>query len=831
MKDYCNYRMKLRPRNELETGLVLYDENEPPEMQIENLWKIVDRNTGEELPEPRIDFSEFSKGDIMYPSMMKPEVKRRWDQKQYEHEEAKASFAKLKRMIHAQFMEQNPDLPVVRKLKQTTYGNEIQDEFKKHVSNRDSMLKPGSPQTGTGESIRNELEQDNVDINKIADEVLQFLTPEPENIYALLAVNRDEYLRIEDKLLVSSASTHILEYGYDEGGHLQNVKYCGEPVEIYRYNQLGQRTLSQVAGGNKLEYQYNNLGQLVRTGDTTYVYDQDGALSEKNSSKGVTKYEYLTTGQLCEVHLPDGKHIEYRFDERGFRTSKYINGQLFQRYQWKDLAILIAVEEPTGVSRFHYNKHGRCMGMECNGQILFFATDQLGCVFSIADSSGNSVQEVLYDSFGRRILNSNPKYDLVLGFAGGLYDSHTGLTHFGYREYDPVIGRFLSPDPLGLMAHSGMHGAFGGGDIGGRAHSNLGANKGKNKDTSKDSPDSGSNKSIGHGGIFGAFGTGNITQKAHSNLGVNGNKTNLKNTGNQTGSSLNELGGYAAYTGYAGPSFAEYLGKGLTQSISQLAETSDLWGGKAAAAQERKDKMRKMAKLGSIKLKNNTTSPLTETVDKAQQAKTEGGVGTSTITGKSSAQHVWEMESLAKANATTNKTNRDTDQHIAIGKSAVRRSLLTENAKKQQAKTDMLATKNEAAQAEEGGVLDALGRMANGIGTAVSRTLDTLQGDEDNAIKFGSYVSPEKRAMYNTMMKGAKNTGLDYSIEGFRSYGPVGLALGMAGTSLGMLQGLGDAVQDKPQNEAAEEAQEHFRDQRNKVSSDYFDNLKNNYRK
>lgn len=33
MKDYCKYRMELNPRNELETGLVLYGENEPPESE------------------------------------------------------------------------------------------------------------------------------------------------------------------------------------------------------------------------------------------------------------------------------------------------------------------------------------------------------------------------------------------------------------------------------------------------------------------------------------------------------------------------------------------------------------------------------------------------------------------------------------------------------------------------------------------------------------------------------------------------------------------------------------------------------------------------------
>ena len=113
------------------------------------------------------------------------------------------------------------------------------------------------------------------------------------------------------------------------------------------------------------------------------------------------------------------------------------------------MTTLTTVEDAEGISKFHYNEHGRVMGMSRNDQVFFFATDQLGSIFTVADSSGNSVQEILYDSFGRRIYNSDPEYDPMLGFGGGLYDSDTGLIHFGYREYDPVIGRFISPDPLG----------------------------------------------------------------------------------------------------------------------------------------------------------------------------------------------------------------------------------------------------------------------------------------------------------------------------------------------------------------------------------------------
>jgi RHS repeat-associated protein len=37
---------------------------------------------------------------------------------------------------------------------------------------------------------------------------------------------------------------------------------------------------------------------------------------------------------------------------------------------------------------------------------------------------------------------------LAFGFAGGLYDKDTGLVRFGARDYDAVVGRWTSKDPV-----------------------------------------------------------------------------------------------------------------------------------------------------------------------------------------------------------------------------------------------------------------------------------------------------------------------------------------------------------------------------------------------
>ena len=44
------------------------------------------------------------------------------------------------------------------------------------------------------------------------------------------------------------------------------------------------------------------------------------------------------------------------------------------------------------------------------------------------------VKEVIYDTFGNVLTDSNEAFKISFGFAGGLYDVDTKLTIFGYRD-------------------------------------------------------------------------------------------------------------------------------------------------------------------------------------------------------------------------------------------------------------------------------------------------------------------------------------------------------------------------------------------------------------
>ncbi len=259
MKFFTDYRLERRPRSELTTGLVLYGENEPAEMQIENLWKIVDCRRGEELAEPRPDLSEFGTDDIMYPTMRSPEVQARWDQKQREYESAKEQYNRIKRMCHAYFIQNDSDLPLAHDLDNTDYGREILAEFAA-ISEREAQHEKQSPhsyaQTGTGESIHDELAKDGIEIDP--DEkvrTIAFNVPGVDNPYAMLATACDDKWRIVERLLAFNPDAFHLQYGYDEGGRLNRVWQDDRLIESYEYGKQGERLVSETLQSERRSYE------------------------------------------------------------------------------------------------------------------------------------------------------------------------------------------------------------------------------------------------------------------------------------------------------------------------------------------------------------------------------------------------------------------------------------------------------------------------------------------------------------------------------------------------------------------------------------------------
>jgi RHS repeat-associated protein len=87
----------------------------------------------------------------------------------------------------------------------------------------------------------------------------------------------------------------------------------------------------------------------------------------------------------------------------------------------------------------------------------YVASDAMGSATAILDEEGNVLERRSYDAFGKTTCmapddthaGTSPT-DVDVGFQGQISDEVTGLYQMGYRWYNPVLGRWLSRDPIGL---------------------------------------------------------------------------------------------------------------------------------------------------------------------------------------------------------------------------------------------------------------------------------------------------------------------------------------------------------------------------------------------
>jgi RHS repeat-associated protein len=107
-----------------------------------------------------------------------------------------------------------------------------------------------------------------------------------------------------------------------------------------------------------------------------------------------------------------------------------------------------ATRSPAGVlTTYRYDDDGLLYAFERNGQRFFVGTDQLGTPRVVTSAAGAVVDVREYDTFGNLVSDSQPAFDLPIGYAGGLEDRVTGLVRFGFRDLDTASGRWTARDP------------------------------------------------------------------------------------------------------------------------------------------------------------------------------------------------------------------------------------------------------------------------------------------------------------------------------------------------------------------------------------------------
>lgn len=257
-------------------------------------------------------------------------------------------------------------------------------------------------------------------------------------------------------------------YTYDAVGNL--TSRCDQSrsmTEGFTYDNLGRLVTVKKNGVVTQQSTYDAAGNLLsRTGvghGFTYANGTNRLEGFYASNPYTNMWDDIRYTSFHKIsHIGYGQNtldITYGPDKSRVKAVQQINDSIETRRYVGNLYELHASSD--GITKICYiYAQGKTVAIhETKGnttQILYLHHDHLGSVQAYSDATGNLVQELSYDAWGRRrdpatwecyALATGAQARNPWGFTGHEHIDLFGLVNMDGRMYDPFTGRFLSPDP------------------------------------------------------------------------------------------------------------------------------------------------------------------------------------------------------------------------------------------------------------------------------------------------------------------------------------------------------------------------------------------------
>lgn len=190
---------------------------------------------------------------------------------------------------------------------------------------------------------------------------------------------------------------------YDDNGNLiadQN----GSTLQFDAWNRVA------TANTGNVTYRYDGLGRRVREGAKTIYYnDKWQAIEERTTSSNLVTEQYVWSPAYIDAMIR-----RHRDTDANGTTDETVHVTYDANFNVTSI-ITASSQVPTVVERFQYDAYG-------------------------AKTTLNASWATITDAYAFRH-----------GFAGGKQDLATGRVHFRNRDYDPVLARWISRDPIGYI--------------------------------------------------------------------------------------------------------------------------------------------------------------------------------------------------------------------------------------------------------------------------------------------------------------------------------------------------------------------------------------------
>lgn len=284
-----------------------------------------------------------------------------------------------------------------------------------------------------------------------------------------------------------------LQYGRDDNGNVRIVVDGINPDYSVSYAQddLSRLVSAESVVSGKLEFSYDNIGNILSKDGLSYVYpllgskkphapisfgkkqfEYDGngnmekikndltppvperhtlyALKDMSNSAGETMLWYDYDNMVNKITDGDQTKELFGYDEAENRvvkeennTKTYYVGGVYEE-EWvnekkETIVKYYSLGDATAVRRMSL--------MVGTNNLSFVHTDHLGSSSRVTDVDGTLTMSMGYKPYGEEAYATG-QADIKRLFAGKEKDEGTGLYYYGARYYDPSLARFISPDPV-----------------------------------------------------------------------------------------------------------------------------------------------------------------------------------------------------------------------------------------------------------------------------------------------------------------------------------------------------------------------------------------------